>query len=262
MSGIDRSKAYKNRVYDTVDNDESLNNFIKHLKSLPIYENFEVANDAISYFEEVSVMLINRGFNYSRRVRNFTQLNDFTIQDKLLKMCSVQAMQNETNIITKNHISLAFVDLLEFLEHTYDFIKSKIVGEMDYGDGWAGSVGKDRQILEWLYSTGSTSENNSNITIVDYEKKIMTIWNVQDRRARTIKQEHESKGWIKSKKAPKISKIWVCFNPKLTQALPALPATIIQEKYDEIVKEIESTIATIAPNAPNEIDETPDIEAK
>jgi len=262
MGGIDRSNAYKNRIFNIVDSDVALGNFINYLKSLPLYENFEVSNDAISYFEELSEMLINRGFSYSKKVHNFTQLNDFTIQDKLLKMSAVQAMQYETNTITKKHVALAFVDLLEILEHTYDFVTFKINGMMDYGDGWAGSVGKDRQILEWLYSTGATSENNSNISIDEYEKKIMEIWNVQDRRARTIKQEHESKGWIKSKKAPKISKVWVYSNTKTTQALPAIEARTIQKKYDEILKEIDSMTAYNASIAPNKNKEIPHMEAK
>ena len=240
MAGIDRTDAYHSRVVNSVDGDEALTNFINYLKSLNHYTNFELSDDAVPYFDELAQLLINRGFSYSKKVHNFTQSNDFTIQDKLLKMSAVQAMQDGTNVITKKHISLAFIDLLECLEHTYDFITNKINGMMDYGDGWAGSIGKDREVLEWLHSTGATSENNSNISIDDYEKKIMGIWNVRERQARTIKKEHESKGWIKSKKAPGISRVWFCLNPKSSAASPAIGARPIQEKYDEILKEIDT----------------------
>ena len=114
--------------------------------------------------------------------------------------------------------------------------------------GGEDQVGKDRQALEWLFFEGATSEKKSNVTIDTYEKKIMEIWNVKSRQARTIKRQHEVEGWIQSKKAPKISKIWICFNPKSSLVLPATGALPIQKIYNNIVKEIDSGI--IATNTP------------
>lgn len=259
MSDIDRTDAYKSRILETVDSEEAFRNFTRLVSSLDKHINFEFSHDAIQYFSEKSLLLIQRGFQYSGKVHNFVDLYDFTIQDLLLKMCAVQSKQDGTNTIKKKHVALAFIDLTEFVEHMYDFVTLKIIGMMDYGEGWAGSVGNDRIILEWLHSKGATSENNSNVSIGEYEKKIMEICNVKDRRARSIKQEHESKGWIKSKKSPKNSKVWISFNPKTLQAIPAIGALPIQEKYDEILKELDTITASIAPN---EIENTAHMGAK
>lgn len=147
MAGIDRTSAYHSNVLDYIDSDTALLNFIKYLKSLTQHKTFQLSDDAIPYFDDLSTLLINRGFSYSEKIRNFTQINAYTIQNRLLEMCAVQAMQSGTNIIKKDHVSLAFVDLLEFYEHTYDFITNKIRGMMDYGEGWGDQLVKIDRLL-------------------------------------------------------------------------------------------------------------------
>lgn len=136
------------------------------------------------------------------------------MQNMLLKFCAIQALQDNTNLIDTNHVEFAFVDYAEILEHTYDFIESKILGSLDYGEAWGGAVKKDQETLKWLHEKGATSEETSKVSIKQYEEKIMDLYNVTERQARRHKARHEESGWIKSKKVNMIRKYGLHSNLK------------------------------------------------
>ena len=138
-----QDKIFKDRVPIPRNYAESIAKFTSFLKSIQISDEFELTDEAINIFEELSILLIERGSYRFAKIKNFVNIADYTIQNMLLKFSAIQATQNNTNIIEPKHVEIAFVDYAEMLEHTYEFIETKILGSMDYGENWSGAVKKD-----------------------------------------------------------------------------------------------------------------------
>ncbi len=260
MAGIDRLKAYKDRILDTTDSDGSKDKFKNFVNNLPDFKHYTVKPSAIPEFVECSMMLIQRGLNHESKIRNFVDLYDFTIQDILLKLSHVQALQEGQDEITTQHIERAFIDLFEFLEHLYLFVDTKIFGSLDYGEAWAGAKDKDKEVLRWLKNKGAESFETSETSIKDYIDKIMDVFQVKERQARNIKQKHEEKEWIKSKQEQHDSKVWIRFKPKTRVASMAMQPQDFEKFYlDKIKKSIPECTATLATLNSDEMDHLEDL---
>ncbi|MEN6574133.1 hypothetical protein, partial [Methanobacterium aggregans] len=236
MAGVDRLEAYKNRILDKTNSNGSQNKFRNFVNNLPDYKHYTINPSAIPEFIKCSMMLIQRGLNHEPKIRNFVDLYDFTIQDILLKLCHVQALQEGKNEITGKHVQLAFIDLFEFLEHLYLFVESKILGSIDYGESWAGATDKDKELLRWLKDKGAESFEESQVSIKEYIDKIMDLFKVKERQAKRIKQKHEEKGWIKSKQVQHSSRLWIGFQPKTKDARTDMQPKDFEKFYLDKVK--------------------------
>ncbi|MCE7699825.1 MAG: hypothetical protein K8E24_013750, partial [Methanobacterium paludis] len=235
---VDKTESYKNRIRKKRDYEGSINEFVNFLSSIEIPESFELTEEATDVFEELSILLINRGSTRSPKNANFIKMVDFTIQNIFLKFCAITALQENTGTIKPKHVELAFIDYAEILEHTYDYIENKILGNLDYGEHWNGAVKEDQEILKWLHENGATSLKTSKISIKEYQEKIMEVYNVKGRQAQRYKAQHENKGWIKSKQG-KNSKVWITFKPGDESPENVKNVRIdkdFKEKYDEIIK--------------------------
>lgn len=247
MSGVDRTDAYKNRILETNHSNDSIKEFTKFMKDLGDYKEYSITSNAKLELLGDHLILVERGFSYSTKIRNFMDLYDFTIQDLLLKMSHVQALQNGTNQIEKNHVALAFIDLFEFLEHLYQFVENKILGSLDYGEAWKGATDKDKELLNWLHDKKAISREESTISISDYEKKIQKVFQVAERQSINIKQNHEKNGWIKSKKGAHESFVWLGFKPDARGARPAMQSKDFTKFYQDKIKNfIPEDIAPLA----------------
>lgn len=251
MSGVDRTEAYRYRVENDSNSDKHLKSFQDFLSLLDDYDSFEFTQEAEIEFLKASLILIKRGFSYSVKVANFVDIYDFTIQDILLKMSAVQALQDGKNTITKKHVNLAFIDLAEFLEHLYHFVHTKINGMLDYGEAWRGAEGNDQELLNWLYTQIATSLETTTISIKDYLNKIQEVCNVNERQAKNIKKKHVQNGWVKSKKGSHDSKLWIDFEPvRNARGVMQLPGSekIPEEYYNESIKNnVSESITPLAP---------------
>lgn len=263
MGNKDKTDALKRRIFDSSDDEDSISKFHRKINELDVFETFKMSEDAKNKFAELSIALVYKGETYSKKICNFTEMIAFTIQNNLLKFSAVQAYQHRRSIIKLEDVELAYLDLFEVMEHTYEFIESKIHGSLDYGDGWKGARFKDQEALKWLYDKGTTSEETSNISIKEYENKLMELFNVKERRASEYKNKHESMGWIKSKKHPGVSKVWLNFNPDDSKSSPAIHAIQAYHIYNQIVEKVNSKrSASIAPIAPIKIEDVIPLKAK
>jgi hypothetical protein len=238
MTGINKTESYKDRIRNPRNYETSITKFTNFLKSIQILDEFELTNEATNIFEELSILLIERGSYWSSKIKNFVNIADYTLQNMLLKFSAIQATQNNTNIIDPRHVEIAFVDYAEMLEHTYEFIETKILGSMDYGENWSGAIKKDQDILKWLHEQGATSYDTSNISINEYKEKIKEIYHVQDKQAQRNKKQHEENGWIESKKGQHDSKVWLKIQPKDGTSTMINKVRVdkdFREKYIEIV---------------------------
>jgi hypothetical protein len=256
MTGINRQKSYLNRLTDDTDSEKVLNNFTNYLNTLDPFDSFDVSKEAGEALKECSIYLIDRGWAHSEKIKYFIELYDYNIQDMLLKMSAIQALQENTNLITEKHVYLAFIDYAEFLEHMYNFILQKISGDFDYGEKWMGATGPDQEILKWLLDEDATSLNNSKTSINDLIEKIKEIHSVKKRQAQYIKKKYEESGWIKSKQAgPYGTVVWLNLNVNYDNSRDAKDAmnAILPENFQEYYNEkINEWIAPITPPAPLE----------
>ena len=115
--------------------------------------------------------------------------------------------------VTGWDVQKAFVDLLEILDSTFRFVEKKVQGRLDYGESWSGATGDDQVVLEWLAMMGATSEEDSNISIDEYQKEIQRVTGYTEPGARKRYQRHKRKGWINSIQRQQTTKVWLAFNP-------------------------------------------------
>ena len=232
MVGIDKSKSYEERVREKRNYEDSIDEFCNFLSSIEIPDKFELTEKAIDIYIELHGLLVKRGSSRSIKIKNFMKMADFSLQNMLLKFSTIQALQDGTGRIEPQHVELAFVDYVEILEHTYDYIEKKISGNLDYGENWNGAEKKDQEIIKWLYEEGATSRENSKVSIKEYKKKIMEVYGVEDRQARRKKEKHEKNGWIESKTIQHTSKVWLKFEPG-----DELPSEVSRDRVDKDFKD-------------------------
>jgi len=237
MSGIDRTEAYKSRVLEVnQDKNEPILAFTEFINCLSDSKEYKISSEAKTELIEDHLILVRHGFSYSTKTRNFMDLYDFTIQDLLLKMSYIQAFQEGANTIARDHVARAFIDLVEFTEHLYQFLENKVMGSLDYGETWNGATDKDKELLRFLYDEGATSREESTVSIVAYENKIQDVFEVEKRQSINIKRKHERNGWIKSKKGKHDSLVWLEFEPDVRPARDAMQPTILKKFYLDKIK--------------------------
>lgn len=213
MGGIDKTESLKKRLFDMNDDEDAINHFCEKVNSLDQFDSFTLSDRSKNLFFELSLALISRGELYSKKINNFMEMDAFTLQNSLLKFSAIQAFQNGRDVIESEDVELAFIDLFEINEHTYQFIESKIPGNLDYGDGWQGARLKDQEALRWLYERNALDKNNA-LALSDYLNEIMNIFNVKERRAYDILKSHYEKLWIQKGKNQDGKTVWLKFTPE------------------------------------------------
>lgn len=214
LHGVNQDEARLRNITDEeIDEYGCIVTFTDFMTDLNVPKNFTVSKVAKEKFKELYELLYQRGMNYSPKIADYTEINSFTMPNIFLKMCAIQALQENSSIINKKHVELAFIDYCEVLEHSYEYIENRITGVLNYEENWKGAGNKDQTILTWLYTEGATSSETSNISIADYKEKIKDVYGVKDRRANDILSNHRNKGWVESIQEQYNSKIWITFTP-------------------------------------------------
>ncbi|WP_048190706.1 hypothetical protein [Methanobacterium sp. SMA-27] len=214
MTGLDKRESYKRNIFDESDNEEALDAFCDYVNGIKTFDTFRATKEAKEVFAELFFDLLDYGFNFNDKIRNFMDIIAYTLQTHLLKFCAVQALQHNRNMIQPADVELAYLDLFEIMHHTYQYVNKKIPGFLNYGEGWQGAEAKDQEVLQWLIDNNAIDESSA-VNSNDYKKQIMKIFKVKDRRARDIIKNHHEKGWIERKaKYQKDNKIWIAFKPE------------------------------------------------
>lgn len=244
LHGVNQDEARIKNIKDDEINEKTLiKDITNEFNKLTVPYEFKVDNDAKKTFEELYELLYQRGMAYSYKIADFTEVNKFTMANMLLKMAAIQALQCSSGAITEKHVELAFVDYCEILEHSYEYIETRVIGELNYSEKWQGAAGKDKDVLGWLYSEGATSEETSKVSIADYKGTIKEYLDVKDRQAGNILKKHRKNGWVESSQSKHSSKIWITFTPDFRGAMVAgMQLDInkkLQNKYYEIINKYE-----------------------
>ncbi len=214
MRGVNKTDGLKRNIFDKTDYDSALSDFNNTISKLDPSANYEMTPDAKVKLFELSKEIIEYGFNFSEKVRNYTDIIYYTLPNYLIKFSAVQAFHNGRDTIAVIDVELAFIDLFEIMHHTFMFVDKKIPGLLNYGEGWQGAESLDQEALLWLNKEGAVSLEDSKTQINEYLDILMKLFSVKKRRAQEILKKHKERGWVDNKVLPGDSRIWLNFTPQ------------------------------------------------
>lgn len=238
---------------DEVSITDSVNKFVKYLSDIENSirnKEFTFSKEVIDQVSSLHLELLKHGISLSEKSRNYTRIVDYDLQDKLVKMGCIQAASNFRTDVSIEDVEKAFMDLYEFFTCTLDFVDKRIIGYLDYGEGFGGALTKDAEILKWLKETGAVSKESSTITIDDYVNKICEVFDVPYRTARNRYVRHRKTGWVDSIQTGQppehTSKVWLTTQDVQVVQDDKLDNRFTTEtnKYNSICNKIENSIQT------------------
>lgn len=213
MTGIDKFDAYKQNIFDESDNKVFLKKFCTYIEGLQVFDEFKITTDSKVEFLKLFKDFMDYGLNYNEKIRNFSDINDFTVQIQFLKFAAIQAFQHGRNTIQIEDVQLAYIDLFEIMNHTFQYVNAKIPGYLNYGEGWKGAELKDQEIITWMHQQNAINEGSA-ITNDLYLDQVMDVYGVKERQAKEIKSKHIDKGWIENKRLHRGAIVWLKFIPE------------------------------------------------
>ena len=226
----------------------NLNNEIKiftdYLNKIRAIENVIFTKGAIEKLKEYHLILVDYGRDYSEKGYNFTNIEDWTLQEWLVKFSVNVAVSLLSEEVLPEHVDLAFMDLMEFWNTTLDFVENKIYGVLDYGEGYKGAKLIERKCLDYLAMKEAISFEISNISIQDFLEEIEKIYKTDsESTARTHYLKFKEKGWIDSKQVGQYdSRIWLTFKPNKLQGYKGSKGYML---YNSICSNLDITISKL-----------------
>lgn len=214
---------FRERLKDIMGNENDVNEiagYLNQLKLNGIDPQFE--EECVELLGEYTNQLYLLGLCHSKKGFHFTKIQEQPLLEMLIKFAYLLAVGNKSNKITKNHIELAFMDLLEMYYNNLDYIKEKVLGQLDYGAKWKTTNEKEVKALEYLEQQGATSLENSQVTIQAFVYKINELSNLtikgnewKGSQAHKIYRALKDKGNINSSQVGKdSSKVWLDIEPE------------------------------------------------
>ncbi len=166
--------------------------------------------------------ILRQGKLHSEKIANFCKINKYTTTEYLLKMACILASAHGKNVVDKNFVALAFMDLTEFMQNTYDFVYSFVKGNFDYGVKWKGAKYYDIECLKFLHSNDCLSFDSSTISVDDFLSEVTKVYpnDIGKETARKHMKRMKDEDWIKSsQKGQYDSRVWLTFNPKVQETI-------------------------------------------
>ena len=97
MTGIDKTESYKRNIFDESDDQQAMETFCKYVSTIESFETFRATTDAKVKFMELFFDMRNHAINFNDKIRNFFDIEDYTIQTQLLKFSAIQSLQHGRN---------------------------------------------------------------------------------------------------------------------------------------------------------------------
>jgi hypothetical protein len=194
---------------------ETLINHLNNMRSQTNAREFSFTNDAQDKIREYGLYLSQQGRIHSEPISNYCKLTKFTTLTNLVKMSCIIAGSYYQNVVNENHVSLAFMDLTELLQNTFDFIKLKVKGDFSYGTSWGGATWKEKECLRTLFRDKSFSKETSKMTISTFVKICEEVFGVKEDQARNRFYTMKKRKLIDSVQVGKDSSaVWLIISPK------------------------------------------------
>ncbi len=175
-------------------------------------------NEANELIYKYSIFLLSQGRCHSTKISNLCKLIKYSTLSYLVKMSAIISFAYGKQVVDKNSVSLAYMDLVELLQNTYDFVAERTYGDFSYGTSWGGANYKQKMCLQYLANHKAFSKDESGISIADFKEVIEEFFEVKDRRAITILSQMKKSELIETDQVGQTeTKVWLKFNPKLQQ---------------------------------------------
>ena len=171
----------------------------KHLADIRQFtsnQDFAFTDGAIKLIEEFTLYLSTQARIHSEKISNYARITKYTTLNNLVKFSCIIAGAHRKVNVCENCVSLAFMDLTEILQSTYDYIKVKTKGNFTYKDYYGEAEGKEKEALKHLYSKEAFTKENSKVTISSFDGVLKTIFAVGDDQARNHRKKMEKKNLI------------------------------------------------------------------
>jgi len=176
---------------------------------------FLFTEKAKQLLQDYSLYVLAQAKMHSNKISNFAKLSKFTTLSNLIKMSCILSAAYYKNEVDESAVALAFMDLVEFSQNTFNFIYEKSQGDFDYGTSWGGADYNQRKCLEVLYRCKFFSRESSKMSI-DYfvNHVIMDVYKVKESQARNRYLDMRKKDLIDSAQIGKNdSRVWLKFSP-------------------------------------------------
>lgn len=201
---------------------EYISRLAKHLETISFGfrgKEFFFTDEAKNLINQYALYLNAQGTQHSEKIENFCKLTKYTSLAYLIKFSVIISASYRTNIVNENAVSLAFMDLVEILQNTFNFISQRVLGNFDYGTSWNNANFYQKECLKYLYENRAFSFEESQISIeIFISEAIMPVFRVKETQARNKMREMKVLGLIDSKQdSQHSSKVWLNFSPSLPQ---------------------------------------------
>lgn len=202
----------KDTDFSREDYKQRLIDFLEKVRQFSYNVTFD--NEAQELIKQYALYISGQAQLHSEKIANFSKVSKYTTLDYLTKMSAIISYCYFQNVVTKEAVGLAYMDLVELMQNTFDFIYEKTLGDFSYGTSWGGASYKQKVCLQYLHLHNAYSED-SNITIKEFLEEISQLHKFSLRQARNVYLEMKEKGLINSKqKGQHSSSVWLKFNPK------------------------------------------------
>lgn len=172
-------------------------------------------NESKELIKQYALYISGQAQIHSEKIANFSKISKFTSLDNLIKMSAIISYAYSQTIVTKEAVSLAFMDLVELMQNTFDFIYNKTYGDFSYGTSWGGANSIQKDCLKYLHIHKAYSFESSMVSIKEFIEEIMNIQKVKSSQARNRYLDMKKQKLIDSKQVGQNdSKVWLRFNPK------------------------------------------------
>jgi|TARA_R100000501_G_C2626010_1_gene119573 hypothetical protein len=177
-------------------------------------KDYTFSDNALKLIKEYALYISGQGDLYSEKISNFCKISKWTSLSNLIKFSCILANSYYTNEVTEDFVSLAYMDLVELMQKTYEFIDERIEGEFDYGTNWGGADSKQKELLRYLYDNKCFDEN-SLVSIDTFTNIVMDVYRVKGLQASNKYRDMKKKKLIDSKQTGQHSTaVWLKIKPE------------------------------------------------
>lgn len=195
---------------------EDIVNYLSSIRIFMVHREFVFTTEATDMIVTYLQYLIAQGQKHSARISNLIKLFKWTIQEYLIKMSCILAGSYQQYVVDKSFVTLAYMDLVELLQSTFDFIEQRTYGDFDYGTGWQGANYKEKTCLEYLNEKRAFSNENSTVSVEEFVEYIKQVYEIKETRARQHLAKFKKKGYVESKQIGSYdSRVWLTFVPQI-----------------------------------------------
>lgn len=204
-----------NLDYSEKDYQDKIINHLEAVKKVSDISEFAFTDEALQLIKEYALYISEQGQLHSVKITNYCKVTKFTALANLIKFSVILAGSHYKQIVDKNIVCLAYMDLVELMQNTFDFIYERTYGDFSYGTSWGGADYKQKECLKYLFNEKAFSLETSNVSIEDFVKVCEQIYSVKEQQARNKYLEMKRNGLIYSKQEGSYnSKVWLKITPE------------------------------------------------